>query len=180
MCGSSSRWNVWAAVWAWWHLVVRGSGRRASCAWGEQCCERSPLLQEEASLLQQRDLTLRSALDQIQQRRRHPRHSPPPPPRPLATKEEEGERRAAVPTPAPHPQGGGGPLEALRQREWLLNLQEQQELQRLRAPATPPRQKRPAVAGRVSSAPPPSAFTGAAHPDKAEVPPFSVPPLGPT
>ncbi|XP_077563953.1 uncharacterized protein LOC144179462 isoform X6 [Haemaphysalis longicornis] len=60
---------------------------------------------EEASLLQQRDLTLRSALDQIQQRRRHPRHSPPPPPRPLATKEEEGERRAAVPTPAPHPQG---------------------------------------------------------------------------
>lgn len=96
---------------------------------------------EEASLLQQRDLTLRSALDQIQQRRRHPRHSPPPPPRPLATKEEEGERRAAVPTPAPHPQGGGGPLEALRQREWLLNLQEQQELQRLRAPATPPRQE---------------------------------------
>ncbi|KAK8777969.1 hypothetical protein V5799_020691 [Amblyomma americanum] len=93
---------------------------------------------DEASLVQERDRTLRSALDQIQQRRRTPpvrqaASSPALEPQPKDT--DNAHPLATPPPPAPCAQQN--PLEALRQREWLLNLQEQQELQRLKA-ATPP------------------------------------------
>ncbi|XP_065290234.1 WAS/WASL-interacting protein family member 1-like isoform X3 [Dermacentor albipictus] len=94
---------------------------------------------EEASLVQERDRTLRTALDQIQQRRRAPANPPSPPPAVDAIehqfKECHGSSDAAVDgdsAAAAKPSPPQGPLEALRQREWLLNLQEQQELQRLK------------------------------------------------
>ncbi|XP_049525713.1 filaggrin-2 isoform X2 [Dermacentor silvarum] len=103
---------------------------------------------EEASLVQERDRTLRTALDQIQQRRRAPAH-PPSPPSAVGVNEHQlkechdssdavvdGDSTAAAKPPPPQ-----GPLEALRQREWLLNLQEQQELQRLKVALSSPVQQ---------------------------------------
>ncbi|KAL1481900.1 hypothetical protein MTO96_015216 [Rhipicephalus appendiculatus] len=82
---------------------------------------------EEASLVQERDRTLRTALDQIQQRRRAPPHTP-----------QSALFCSCSRTPPSPPQG---PLEALRQREWLLNLQEQQELQSLKVALSSPVQQ---------------------------------------
>ncbi|XP_065290236.1 WAS/WASL-interacting protein family member 1-like isoform X5 [Dermacentor albipictus] len=103
---------------------------------------------EEASLVQERDRTLRTALDQIQQRRRAPANPPSPPPAVDAIehqfKECHGSSDAAVDgdsAAAAKPSPPQGPLEALRQREWLLNLQEQQELQRLKVALSSPVQQ---------------------------------------
>ncbi|XP_075548159.1 uncharacterized protein LOC142582386 isoform X2 [Dermacentor variabilis] len=103
---------------------------------------------EEASLVQERDRTLRTALDQIQQRRRAPANPPSPPSAVDAIehqfKECHGSSDAAVDgdsAAAAKPSPPQGPLEALRQREWLLNLQEQQELQRLKVALSSPVQQ---------------------------------------
>ncbi|XP_054927347.1 uncharacterized protein [Dermacentor andersoni] len=103
---------------------------------------------EEASLVQERDRTLRTALDQIQQRRRAPANPPSPPSAVDAIehqfKECHGSSDAAVDgdsAAAVKPSPPQGPLEALRQREWLLNLQEQQELQRLKVALSSPVQQ---------------------------------------
>lgn len=104
---------------------------------------------EEASLVKERDRTLRTALDQIQQRRRAPPPNPPNLPSIVGVVEHQfkdcGDGGDAVEatvdseTATPmKPSPSQDPLVALRQREWLRNLQEQQELQSLKVASFSP------------------------------------------
>ncbi|KAM7283365.1 hypothetical protein ISCGN_000474 [Ixodes scapularis] len=81
---------------------------------------------ELVAIVQQRDKTLQSALQQIQLHRSQPEERPHSP-------SFMSPRGTSTPPPPPPPYQEPGPLEALRQREWLLNMQEHQEIQCLEA-----------------------------------------------